>query len=298
MIVTAALAPPSGHTLLVVGQDVPSIAAYSREVGGDPAGYAAYTAIADVDGLEASVDHGGGLQHARAVLDTHPNAVLQLGLYMVGQLERVADGTLDTNVDRLAGWIKGTRRPVYLRVGYEFDLPENHYAPEPYRRAFRHLVDRFRRDGVRNCAFVWHSQAQPGGGDPLGWYPGDGYVDWFAVSCFDQKSAKELDGFANLAKRHRKPLMVAESAPWRLPAAEAWNRWYAGLFRFVERHDVAMLCSIFVDWDALPIFAAQHWGDTRLSTPDLRARWLAETARPRYLHAKPDLFARLGYRPR
>jgi hypothetical protein len=83
MLIQPKFSPPAGKTLLIVGQDVPVIKEYAEVVGGKPAGYAVYTSLPDLKGITESVDHGGGVQHAEAVLKAHPNAVLQIGLIVL-----------------------------------------------------------------------------------------------------------------------------------------------------------------------------------------------------------------------
>ncbi len=289
------LAPPAGKTLLIVGQDVPVIKEYLRTVGGKPAGYTTYTSLDTLKGLEHVTDEGGGVQHAQRLVDEHPDAVLQIGLYMVGQLKGVVSGDLDEKIDHLARWIRDTRRPVYLRPGYEFDLPENSYEPNLYVEAFRHVVDRFRKMDVPNVAFVWHSYAQPIGRPHTDWYPGDAYVDWVAVSYFDQSTERELDHVAGLAKRHNKPLMIAESAPWRTRPSESWEKWFVRMLAYVKRHDVAALCYINCDWAKVPIFHDKGWGDSRVqANPSLLRNWQRTMRAPRFLHAGPRLYQTLG----
>ena len=130
-----------------------------REVGGSPAGFMAYTSVGELDGLTQSTNGYGGIQNAQRIVGEHPGTVLQLGLHLGSHSEEIATGKLDGKVDRLLSWIKDADRPVYLRVGYEFDLPENRYAPDPYVRAFRHIVDRammryVERNDVRALCYI------------------------------------------------------------------------------------------------------------------------------------------------
>ena len=64
---------------------------------------------------------------------------------------------------------------VYLRVGYEFDSPENNYQPLPYVTAYRKIVNDLRMLGVGNVAYVWHSYSQvpQSGWEHSNWYPGN-----------------------------------------------------------------------------------------------------------------------------
>jgi hypothetical protein len=123
-------------------------------------------------------------------------------------------------------------------------------------------------------------------------------VDWFAVSWFDQPK-EPVEAFAALAKKHGKPLMIAESAPWRLTTTKAstWDAWFEPLFKFIREHDVAALSYINCDWDTLPLFNDKGWGDTRLqSNPEILHRWQEATQSDRFLKSSPKLFESLGYK--
>ena len=48
---------------------------------------------------------------------------------------------------------------VFLRIGYEFDGPHNHYDPQDYKKAYIYLADKINEEGVTNAVFVWHSYA-------------------------------------------------------------------------------------------------------------------------------------------
>ena len=50
-----------------------------------------------------------------------------------------------------------------LRIGYEFDGEWNHYNPQYYVPAYRHIVDRLRANGVTHFASVWQSATFAGG---------------------------------------------------------------------------------------------------------------------------------------
>jgi hypothetical protein len=289
--------PPAGQVLLIVGQDVENVRSYLKAVGVTPGGLAAYTSV-DAEGLTEPADNGGGVQHAAQLLESHPNAALQLALYMVDSCEKVINGDLDAQLDRIGFFISAARRPVYLRIGYEFDLPENGYRPDEYGRAFRYIVDRFQRNGVENVAYVWHSYAGSLNRPFEDWYPGDGYVDWFAVSYFDQPK-QAAEAFADLAKKHGKPLMIAEAAPWKMPTnvdGRAWKNWFVPMLDYVRRHDVRAITYINCDWDQIPLFESMGWGDTRVqSNAGVLAEWKRETAKDTYLKAGPGLFRKLGY---
>lgn len=291
-------APPPGKVLLIVGQDKTSIDNYVRAVGVVPGGTMVYTSIQEVDGLSKAVDHGGGIHYGQYLLDKYPDSVLQIGLWMVGALPGIVRGEYDRNIDKLGAWIKGTRRPVFLRIGYEFDYKGNGYEPEAYRQAFRYIVSRLRKAEVRNVAYVWHSYADLPEHPWEDWYPGDDVVDWFAMSVFG-KPNMYMKKLAELARQHHKGLMIAESTPQGIGigyGASSWKFWYEPFFRFIQEEKVQIVCYIDYDWEAIPMFKGQGWGDARVEANEIvKKKWQDEILQNKYLQASSDLYKMLNY---
>ena len=293
--------PPAGHCLLIIGQDKDSTDEYTKAVGLPLGGTMMYTSIQELKGMTTATEYGAGVQDFSYLAERYPDAVLQIGLYMVGALNDVAAGKYDSNIDRLGDWIRKTKRPVYLRVGYEFDYPENNYEPREYIRAFRHVRDRLEKHQVSNVAYVWHSYAGPNSGNSAQWYPGDDYVDWVAVSWFDPKQP-HLETIARLAKRLGKPLMIAEATARRIgtkQGSRTWNQWFRPCLEYMKRHDVRVLCYINWEWDSFQMFRGQGWGDCRIQANRIvQAEWLKEFSSTRYLQPSAQLFSTLGYKSR
>ena len=78
----------------------------------------------------------------------------------------------------LAEWIAGAGVDVYLRIGYEFDNPQNHYDPASFKAAFRRIAQRMAL-AAPNCHAVWHSWGFGtwGGREVSAWWPGADVVD-------------------------------------------------------------------------------------------------------------------------
>jgi Glycosyl hydrolase family 26 len=290
--------PPEGKTLLIVGQDIENIAGYLDAVKVAPAGLSAYTSAEFSEGLGSADDNGGGVQHAGAIVEKYPNTVILLAVYMVDMEEKVYSGDVDPSLDRMGNWIKSANRPVYVRIGYEFDYPENNYQPEKYIRAYRYIVDHFKSMGVSNAGYVWHSYASTVNRPHMDWYPGDEYVDWFAISYFVQPHVV-MNQFADLAKKHQKPLMIAEASPWYLStdkSDEAWNAWFTPFFSFIRDNNVKAVTYINCDWDKIPLFVSEGWGDCRVQSNDtIKKKWMDETANDKFLKSSPELYRILGF---
>ncbi len=279
--------PPAGKTLLMIGQDKETIAQYVAATGMIPAGVMVYTSIMDVSGLMQPLDIGSGVQHGAYLAKKYPHSSLQIGLYMVGALEDVNRGMYDDNIDKLASWIQAQQRPVYLRIGYEFDNADNHYEPDQYILAFKRIVDRFRERGVKNVAFVWHSVANLSGDVAvMQWFPGVDYVDWLAVSLFAPSQYEQIKRVADRAKLLNKPFMIAESAPMAVVTLKGRMDWYDKFFRIIALLKPQAVCYINSDWDSMPMWKHFKFGDSRIQqVPEIKDMWLKEMGKDQYIHA-------------
>ncbi len=292
----AATAPfiPQGGKLLIIGQQKDTIDGYIKNVGIVPGGFMVYTSIQNMDGLDKPANYGSGVMFARYYVDHYPNTVIQLALYMVGALDKTLAGKYDKNITKLANWMKSVKRPIYFRIGYEFDLPQNGYDPQKYQDAYRYVVDHLRAQGVDNVAYVWHTAClTESQGNYLDWYPGDDYVDWFAVSLFDPMQIAVAKKFAIIALVHKKPMMIAESTPAGAVSTRAKLEWFRHYFDFINDNDVQVVCYINSNWNSYPMFKSQDWADARIQIdPTIKKMWLTETAAG-YLQSSPDLFNKL-----
>lgn len=85
--------------------------------------------------------------------------VPQIGLALPhdGKEERIANGSLDNALFALVTGLRALNRPVYLRIGYEFNGPWNGYKPTSYKAAFRRIVQFLRADALvgAQTAAVW-----------------------------------------------------------------------------------------------------------------------------------------------
>lgn len=308
--------PPDGKILLIIGQDLGAVggmpgydAGYVDAVDAVPGGVTTYTNLG-LDGLATPANWGSGDVHAQLIMDTpaFENSALVIGLYMANNMEyAVASGSQDAAIDALGEWIRAQDRPIYLRIGYEFDGEWNRYDPEPYAAAWRRIVDRLRENGVTNVATVWqsatHHTPRYGGYAWIDWYPGDAYVDWFGLSYFEPRPAI-LNAFLDLAREHGKPVMIAESTPRGANIASLrrpqllWDTWFRPYFDFIDENQdvIRAVAYINVNWNSQPMWTNDNWGDSRIqANPEIMARWLGEVNKAAWLHASPDLFEMLNY---
>jgi len=291
--------PPEGKVLLIVGQDKRSIDSYVKHIGIVPGGVSVYTSIQDMSGLREPFDNGAGIHHAQYLMDKYPKSVVHLGLYMVDGLEGVLSGRYESNLEKLGNFFNEHKRPFFLRIGYEFDNPENNYEPGQYTRAYRRIVDTLRGMGVDNVAYVWHSYASSRDHNLMDWYPGDKYVDWFAISYFNPYNDENMNEVASIARLYDKPLMIAESTPNNIgtkKGKESWDKWFRFVFKYIEENDVRIFAYINCSWDGLPQFRDLGWGEARLEVNRIvKENWINTVKDEKFLHASEELFQLLKY---
>ena len=137
----------------------------------------------------------------------------------------VANGSQDAQIAATAGRLKALGSKVFLAPHHE---PENDIPqfgqPADYARAFRRVVEGFRRAGADNVLFVWNMMGFVGGHGDIypTLYPGDQYVDWIAYDPYNWYGCKpghKARSFAEITKpfydwtaahHPSKPLMLSE----------------------------------------------------------------------------------------
>lgn len=304
--------PPAGKTLLIMGQTVERITEYMDRFPNQsiPGGWSAYWGIPEFKGItEAHKNQTGNTQNHQMLVDDFPNTVVQSAMWMVGKWDvakKTKKGDYDKVIKQYAAWAKTTNRPIYLRIGYEFDGPHNELEPKQYVKAYKRIVDIIRAEGVDNIAFVWHSYASaPYNNYPVSqWYPGDDYVDWVGISVFSHayygsNFGPHCNAVLEFAKQHKKPVMIAESNPIYgidNDNIDAWNKWFVNVFTFTYNKNIKAISFINENWKQMAIEGISEWKDARLyNNEQISKAWFLETNQDHYLKQSPELFELLGY---
>ena len=296
--------PEDGRKLFIVGQDLDAVGGkpFQNNVpitpvfGGGltgvpalndgyvdhfpmPAGITSYSTIPELWGLDTIVDYGAGLLYADTYkqFEQFEGTALSLGLAFIGQSEPIADGVYDAQIVYLANWLKNFGRPVFLRIGFEFDYGPNQYGgPSGYIPAYRHIVDVLRAEGVTNVAYVWQGLTANSGS---GFFPGADYVDWISFSAFSPGGAPPSTytngNMFKLAEIHDKPVMIAEMATngVRLESANGnaiWRSYFQPWLDMIESTDrIKAVAWINQDWQTQPLWAdLRFWDNTNTRLQD------------------------------
>jgi len=258
-------------------------------------------------------DAAGWAQTVQTQLSHYPDHYLavQVGLSLTVDGKptahyegEVASGALDKELDAFLDALESLARPVYLRIGYEFNGKAwNGYQPETYKNAFIHITEKVRARHLE-VALVWDAAAA-GATNIMDFYPGDAYADWWGINWFQPSQIGNAlsQNMLALAKEHSKPVMIGESSPaglGTLAGEERWNAWFAPYFQLIaENPQIKMLCYINTDWTAYPDFPQwKSWGDSRLQKDTLVTRlYQAEIASSRYLHGGSESQVRSYWYP-
>ena len=265
--VVGKFAPPSGHALLLIGEDAKSVDAYFDATVTAPGGIAVNTDL-QLNGIK-DVDYLAG---------KYPKSTLSVGLDLKDLIKDVADGKADAKIDSLLDMLTTYNRPVFLRLGYGFGDPVNKYAPEVYVLAWKKFHERMQTKGGANVALVWESDSCEES-SIAEWYPGDEFVDWVGIPYCDGKS---IEAKIQFAREHFKPVIVTATSS--ISGAD-WNEWFAPFFQFVNENNDAVRAVIYIN------DGNDHIG---LSADNLK-HWKDETKQTFWLRASPSLFDMLGF---
>jgi Carbohydrate binding domain/Glycosyl hydrolase family 26 len=181
--------------------------------------------------------------------------------------DSVALGLYDTQINNLIKGLKNLAIPAYVRIGYEFNgLSWNGYLPGSYKDAFIRITNTIRTSNLE-VATVW-CFSMDGETNYMDYYPGDSYVDWWAVDIFSASdfSATNAFSFMDSATAHQKPVMIGETTPRYvgvLNGDQSWDNWFVPFFDFIHTQPaVKAFCYINWDWSQYPQW--YDWGDARL----------------------------------
>ncbi len=330
--------PAEDKCLVIVGQDLGAIGGLEKYNDGywdhfkTPAGFTGYTnfrpgdesfghTYKGTDGVTTVDNWGSGDCNMQMELDDpdFKNSVLAIGLELVNHEAAVAAGERDSMMLELGKWIKSLHpRPVFLRIGYEFDGPWNHYDSKQYVAAFKHIRKAYDKMGIENVAYVWQCKGYGTTAEKmLDYYPGDEFVDWCSYSHFASTDGEMI----KFAREHKKPVFIAEATPMIVESGStaedvkfkevdfddpklaemAWEKWFKGFISIIEQNkDVIKAFSyINVDWRSQAMWQKPPFSmiDSRIQqNATLKERWTKEMEKPNYIHASSTLFDELWHK--
>jgi len=280
---------PVAHVLHGAGQGNPQdVEDYRTTLKScDPALFMSYCGV-----RSASAKSADGLKKKLGVFPKY--TALQLGMNMTkdGKPEEhyehdVADGKYDKELVEMFKGLKALDVPIYIRIGYECNGYWNGYKPEEYKKAFQH-VSKILREQKVNAATVWCTAPRGKLEDVMKYYPGDEWVDWWAVDIFRTHDFGNSKPIIEEAHKHAKPMMIGESTPHSvgvLDGEASWNKWFKPYFELIRKSPgIKAFCYINRDWSKYPQW--KDWGDGRLEQNSVVVDlYRKEMSLPLYQHA-------------
>jgi Glycosyl hydrolase family 26 len=251
------------------------------------------------------------LEHLKQIKSQPGYTIPQIGLYMTtdGQPElckakEVAQGQHDSKIEAFCATLKDFNRPVYLRIGYEFNGHWNGYPPNDYKAAYIRVTNAIRKNGLNNVATVWCFAVDGKEDDFMKYYPGDAYTDWWGIDIFGEThfAQPETKAFLDSARAHKKPVMIGESTPRRvgtLGADSTWNRWFGPYFNLMKQNPgIKAFCYINWNWSET---MWSDWGDARIETATfVKDKYLNELQTGPFMNSGPEkkVNSLLNFKPR
>lgn len=236
----------------------------------------------------------------KSEIENYPGIMLQIGLNILDANKKdisseVIEGKYDKDLNELFLKIKELGNPTFIRIGYEFDK-KGKYNPKNFVKAWKHIVDIFRKKKIENIATVWCACPFNGTEPVEKYYPGDNYVDWFGVDVFYARHLtgeyKPVEDFLEFANKHKKPVMVGESTAAEvgvLNGKKSWDEWFKPYFKWIHSHQIIKaFCYINWDWKIDKTWGSPGtWGNCRIEENEfVRKKYVKELSNSKFIHNK------------
>jgi endo-1,4-beta-xylanase len=298
---------PGNRIIHGAGQDAKAFTDYAKNFDGDhqPLIYMTYIGLCKP---VATISEWGEAVRGELAARNPAQPIPQIGLNLTGGKDNgsaldaeVAGGKYDEQIKAFGDAVADLKRPVFIRIGYEFDGNWNNYRPATFQKAWQRVTTKLRARGIP-FATVWCAAGASAGWPTMSklleFYPGDESVDWWGVDIFseDEFSKPQLATFLDAARIHRKPVMIGEMTPRHVGVLEgqkSWDRWFGPMIDLLKRRP-EIKATAYINWewrewsDRLG-FPWHDWGDARIERNSVvRDRWVQELSHPVYLHAARD----------
>ena len=203
---------------------------------------------------------------------------------------KIAKGDYDDKIKELAQLFIEMKTPIFLRPGYEFggNGQGRHASKQHWLMSWKRIFAIFKTEGAENVAFVWNTLDAR---DYMEYYPGDDYVDWWAINVFCNYAAKHhfINSFIQDAEKHKKPVMIAESTPRYVGSGqgdESWQKWYEPYFNLISEYPhIKAFCYINASWKNWPGKSFSH--DCRIQINDyLASKYKYTLSNSMFIHSR------------
>jgi hypothetical protein len=197
---------------------------------GVPASYAGINQFAKAIGMQPNIVSYYNVwlgrfetSFATTALDHGAITLVQLGTGKAS-MSSIAKGQYDTYWRSYADEVKSFGAQVVLSFGHEmngdwYPFGYKHTSPAAFVAAWRHVVNVFREQGVKNVTWLWTVNiVYPGeAAAPGPWWPGSSYVNWVGIDGYYyswSETFADLFGstIADVREITHDPILIAETS--------------------------------------------------------------------------------------
>ncbi|QBI55822.1 glycoside hydrolase family 26 protein [Streptomonospora litoralis] len=172
-------------------------------------------------------------------------------------------GRFDDSLRSQARRVADLDLPFFVTFDHEADANKRYHTrgtPREFVRAWRHIVDIYRRNGADNAIFVWNVTGWEGNLHRLpSLWPGNDYVDWISweaynmtgcelqphwdhVDTFEEALRPAYEWLQREGPEHGidpgKPIMIGEMGTVPIPGdPQATREWYADIPETLRKYD-------------------------------------------------------------
>ncbi len=253
-----------------------------------------------------------------------PRKILDTAYDKTFSLQKIIDGKFDNELHQYAKDVKDYGKMVLIDFGLEmngnwfpwsgavngggvktkYGDPQKADGPERFIDAYRHIVDIFREEKVKNVTWFWHPDVYS---DPdVAWnrqknyYPGDNYVDWIGISAYGPQNPAEdyWDTFPEIMKEtqqrileisDKKPIALLEFGVTDHHPLGRKNRWLVGAFQYILNPKSPLQFEAISPWHENWEEDDNLWATLRLdSSPAALATFRKYIANPRFIGAEGE----------
>jgi mannan endo-1,4-beta-mannosidase len=137
-------------------------------------------------------------------------------------MAKIVAGRFDIYLRKYAEEVHSYRGRVLIGFAHEmngnwYPWGATHTRPKVFRKAWRHVVNIFRKSGDFNVTWLWVINGLAPGEAPIrAWWPGSKYVDWVGVDAYYVQPAQVFSTvfeptFAAVRELTKKPILIAET---------------------------------------------------------------------------------------
>jgi Glycosyl hydrolase family 26 len=210
---------PAGQTSPIIGVyepddpgSYPQVSAFARAIGRWPAivSYYGHWGMPFQRAFASQVfSHGG-----ETLVQIDPRYVT---------LAAIASGQHDRYLRAYASAVRSFGHQVIISFGQEmngnwYSWGAGHTAPAVFIAAWRHIINLFRAEGVRNITWLWDVNCAYPNSSPISeWWPGSSYVNWVGLDCYyghrnDTFNSLFPPNIAAIRQITDDPILIAETA--------------------------------------------------------------------------------------